>query len=205
VMKEARQFITFLSMPISFIVGILVLYYFGFGINSMTLGGMAIAIGEVVDDGIITVENVVHRLRLNRLTEKPLPAIEIVFDAVLEIRSSVVYATIIISLVFLPIFFLSGIAERIFSPLAIAYIASVLGSLVVSITMVPALCYILLVRKAEKKQDVKVVVHALSQEERYHLTEEEVVKHAQSETRFVIWLKKHFLTGLNWSLAHCKT
>ncbi|HHJ0464969.1 TPA: efflux RND transporter permease subunit [Legionella pneumophila] len=204
-MNWRASFITFLSMPISFIVGILVLYYFGFGINSMTLGGMAIAIGEVVDDGIITVENVVHRLRLNRLTEKPLPAIEIVFDAVLEIRSSVVYATIIISLVFLPIFFLSGIAERIFSPLAIAYIASVLGSLVVSITMVPALCYILLVRKAEKKQDVKVVVHALSQEERYHLTEEEVVKHAQSETRFVIWLKKHFLTGLNWSLAHCKT
>ncbi|WP_457603881.1 efflux RND transporter permease subunit, partial [Legionella pneumophila] len=90
------------------------------------------------------------------------PAIEIVFDAVLEIRSSVVYATIIISLVFLPIFFLSGIPERIFSPLAIAYIASVLGSLVVSITMVPALCYLLLVRKSEKQQENKVVMHALS-------------------------------------------
>lgn len=204
-MNWRASFITFLSMPVSFIVGILVLHYFGFGINSMTLGGMAIAIGEVVDDGIITVENVVHRLRLNRMAQKPLPAIEIVFDAVLEIRSSVVYATIIISLVFLPIFFLSGIPERIFSPLAIAYISSVLGSLVVSITMVPALCYLLLVRKTEKQEDDKVVVHALSQEERYHLTEEEVAKHAQSETRFVLWLKKHFLTGLNWSLVHCKT
>ncbi|HGC5859507.1 TPA: efflux RND transporter permease subunit, partial [Legionella pneumophila] len=204
-MNWRASFITFLSMPVSFIVGILVLHYFGFGINSMTLGGMAIAIGEVVDDGIITVENVVHRLRLNRLAENPLPAIEIVFDAVLEIRSSVVYATIIISLVFLPIFFLSGIPERIFSPLAIAYIASVLGSLVVSITMVPALCYILLARKTEKNQDAKVAVHALSEDERYHCTQEETVKQAQTETRFVIWLKKHFLTGLNWSLAHCKT
>lgn len=204
-MNWRASFITFLSMPVSFIVGILVLHYFGFGINSMTLGGMAIAIGEVVDDGIITVENVVHRLRLNRLAENPLPAIEIVFDAVLEIRSSVVYATIIISLVFLPIFFLSGIPERIFSPLAIAYIASVLGSLVVSITMVPALCYLLLARKTEKSQDAKVAVHALSEDERYHCTQEETVKQAQTETRFVIWLKKHFLTGLNWSLAHCKT
>ncbi|HAT8295619.1 TPA: AcrB/AcrD/AcrF family protein, partial [Legionella pneumophila] len=185
--------------------GLLVLHYFGFGINSMTLGGMAIAIGEVVDDGIITVENVVHRLRLNRLAKKSLPAIEIVFDAVLEIRSSVVYATIIISLVFLPIFFLSGISERIFSPLAIAYIASVMGSLVVSITTVPALCYLLLVGKTEKKQDTQVVMHALPQEARYHLTEEEIAQHAQAETRFVMWLKKHFLTGLNWSLAHCKT
>ncbi|HGV3262091.1 TPA: efflux RND transporter permease subunit [Legionella pneumophila] len=204
-MNWRASFITFLSMPVSFIAGILVLHYFGFGINSITLGGMAIAIGEVVDDGIITVENVVHRLRLNRLAEKPLPTIEIVFDAVLEIRSSVVYATIIISLVFLPIFFLSGIPERIFSPLAIAYIASVIGSLVVSITMVPALCYLLLVRKTEKNQDAKVEVHALSEDERYHYAQEETVKQTQTETRFVIWLKKHFLTGLNWSLAHCKT
>ncbi|MFO2972449.1 efflux RND transporter permease subunit [Legionella pneumophila serogroup 10] len=204
-MNWRASFITFLSMPVSFIAGILVLHYFGFGINSMTLGGMAIAIGEVVDDGIITVENVVHRLRLNRLAEKPFPAIEIVFDAVLEIRSSVVYATIIISLVFLPIFFLSGIPERIFSPLAIAYIASVIGSLVVSITMVPALCYLLLVRKTEKNQDAKVAVHALSEDERYHDTQEETAQHTQTETRFVIWLKKHFLTGLIWSLAHCKT
>lgn len=100
---------------------------------------------------------------------------------------------------------MSGIPERIFSPLAIAYIASVIGSLVVSITMVPALCYLLLVRKTEKNQDAKVEVHALSEDERYHYAQEETVKQTQTETRFVIWLKKHFLTGLNWSLAHCKT
>ncbi|KTD21237.1 efflux RND transporter permease subunit [Legionella londiniensis] len=204
-MNWRASFITFISMPVSFVVGILVLYYFGFGINAMALGGMAIAIGEVVDDGIITVENVVHRLRLNRLAQTPLSAIQVVFDAVLEIRSSVVYATIIISLVFLPIFFLSGIAERIFSPLAIAYIASVMGSLVVSITAVPALCYLLLVGRAEKKQDVHVTLHALSQDERNDLAGQDLSEHHKSETPFVVWLKRHFLTWLHWSLAHCKT
>lgn len=204
-MNWRASFITFLSMPVSFVVGILVLHYFGIGINSMTLGGMAIAIGEVVDDGIITVENVVHRLRINRQEALPLPAIEVVFDAVLEIRSSVVYATLIISLVFLPIFFLSGIAERIFSPLAIAYIASVLGSLVVSITMVPALCYLLLVRNQEKQQDAEVSLHALSQQERHYRIERENNEEGESETRFVIWLKHHFLTALRWSVSHCKT
>lgn len=203
-MNWRASFITFLSMPVSFVVGLLVLHYFGIGINSMTLGGMAIAIGEVVDDGIITVENVVHRLRINRQESNPLPAIEVVFDAVLEIRSSVVYATIIISLVFLPIFFLSGIAERIFSPLAIAYIASVLGSLVVSITMVPALCYFLLVRRQEKREDTEVSLHALGQKERHYQAEQGKTSEGESETRFVVWLKKHFLTALNWSIGHCK-
>lgn len=203
-MNWRASLITFLSMPVSFVVGILVLHLFGIGINSMTLGGIAIAIGEVVDDGIITVENVVHRLRLNRQAQHPLPTIEIVFDSVLEIRSSVVYATVIISLVFLPIFFLSGIAERIFSPLAIAYIASVLGSLVVSITMVPALCYVLLVRPREKEQDAGVRLHAMKPHERQR-TEQGHDTHIEPETPFVRWLKKHFLTLLNWSLNHCKT
>lgn len=203
-MNWRASLITFISMPISFVVGILVLHFFGFGINSMTLGGIAIAIGEVVDDGIITVENVVHRLRLNRLVKNPLPTIEVVFDSVLEIRSSVVYATVIISLVFLPIFFLSGIAERIFSPLAIAYIASVLGSLVVSITLVPALCYLLLVRKKEQQQDVLIQLHPIEQKERYQIEHSSQGKHAESETRFVVWLKGHFLTLLTWSLNHCK-
>ncbi|HAT6349389.1 TPA: efflux RND transporter permease subunit [Legionella pneumophila] len=202
-MNWRASFITFLSMPVSFVFGIMVLHFFGIGINSMTLGGMAIAIGEVVDDGIITVENVVHRLRINRQENNPLPTIEVVFDAVLEIRSSVVYATVIISLVFLPIFFLSGIAERIFSPLAIAYIASVLGSLVVSITMVPALCYLLLVRSSEKKEDEGVSLHALSQTERHYEVATQVQSHEQ-ETRFVIWLKRHFLVALEWAVGHCK-
>ena len=204
-MNWRASFITFLSMPVSFMIGLIVLHYFGIGINSMTLGGMAIAIGEVVDDGIITVENVVHRLRVNRQDAHPLPTIEVVFDSVLEIRSSVVYATLIISLVFLPIFFLSGIAERIFSPLAIAYIASVLGSLVVSITMVPAFCYLLLVHSQDKTQDCEVRLHALSQRERRYTIVKKTGAEAEAETGFVLWLKAHFLKVLHWSLAHCKT
>ncbi|MDI9819579.1 MULTISPECIES: efflux RND transporter permease subunit [unclassified Legionella] len=201
-MNARASFITFLSMPVSFIIGILVLYLFGLGINAMTLGGLAIAIGEVVDDGIITVENVVRRLRLNRLAATPLPALEIVFDAVLEIRNSVIYATIIVSLVFLPIFFLSDIAERIFSPLAVAYIASVLGSLAVSITMVPALCYLLLVRKEEKQPERGIHLQALTDKERLPQSTELQVKYQEKETAFAIWLKHYFRPLLHWSVNH---
>lgn len=203
-MNWRASLITFLSMPVSFVVGILVLYFFGIGITAMTLGGIAIAIGEVVDDGIITVENVLRRLRLNREAQHPLPSMEVVFDSVLEIRSSVVYATVIISLVFLPIFFLSGIAGRIFSPLAIAYIASVLGSLVVSVTMVPALCYLLLVHPKEKKADIGISLHAMGREERHELNTLKP-EEKEPETRFVIGLKAHFLKVLTWSIDHCKT
>lgn len=202
-MNTRASFITFLAMPLSFIVGILVLNFFGFGINAMTLGGIAIAIGEVVDDGIITVENVLRRLRLNRLAATPQPAIEIVFDSVLEIRKSVIYATLIISLVFLPIFFLSGVAERIFSPLAIAYIASVIGSLVVSITIVPALCYLLLVNRNEKQSDTSINLHAMTNKKRLELEScNNKSSPSENETRFVSWLKGHFLRLLQWSLKH---
>ena len=146
-MNWRASLITFLSMPASFAGGILVMHALGVGINSMTLGGMAIAIGEVVDNGIITVENVVRRLRLDRAAAVPSPAFALVFDAVREILNSVVYATLIIVLIFLPIFFLEDLAGRIFRPLGIAYIASVTASLVVAVTMVPALCYLLLARR----------------------------------------------------------
>lgn len=206
-MNLRAAFITFLAMPLSFAVGILVLYLFDFGINSMTLGGIAIAIGEVVDDGIITVENVIHRLRLNRQLTQPVPAIRVVFDAVLEIRNSVVYATMIISLVFLPIFFLSGVAERIFSPLAVAYIASVIGSLIISITAVPVLCYLLLVHRREKEADSQVQLQVFTLEERREETgiHAEVKAAEKGETPFVSWLKGHFLKALRWSLNHFKT
>lgn len=203
-MNLRASLITFISMPLSFVVGVLILYFFGLGINAMTLGGIAIAIGEVVDDGIITVENVVHRLRLNRLLAHPRPSIRVIFDAVLEIRNSVVYATMIICLVFLPIFFLTGISERIFSPLAIAYIASVLGSLIISITTVPVLCYLLLVRKDEKLNDEEV--NLLKDNTLYKkLINEEVdieSSDADRETRFVSALKRHFLPILKWSVRH---
>lgn len=197
------SFITFLSMPASFIGGILVMHAFGIGINSMTLGGLAIAIGEVVDNGIITVENVVRRLRLNRSSSQPLPTIEIVFGAVQEILNSVVYATLIVILVFIPIFFLQGMAGRIFTPLGIAYIASVTASLVIAVTMVPALCYLLLVRSKEKQEDKNVRLHAIEKSEQLFMAiPQQQHKNEERETRFVIWLKKHFLTILNWSIEH---
>ncbi|CEK09652.1 efflux RND transporter permease subunit [Legionella hackeliae] len=204
-MNLRASFITFFSMPVSFVFGILILYLFGFGINAMTLGGIAIAIGEVVDDGIITVENVVRRLRLNRLSTNPLPSLTIIFDAVVEIRNSVIYATIIVSLVFIPIFFLSGVSEKIFSPLAVAYIASVLGSLVVSITAVPALCYLLLANKKEKLEDDKYSVLELLQRPSRLVkdtTAESLHEVTEKETGFVSWLKHHFKRLLLWSLNH---
>jgi len=193
--------ITFLSMPVSFMGGILVMYAFDIGINAMTLGGLAIAIGEVVDNGIITVENVVRRLRLNRNAERPLPTLEVVFDAVQEILNSVVYATLIIILIFLPIFFLEDLAGRIFSPLGVAYIASVILSLIVAVTAVPALCYFLLVRKEEKRLDLDVRLHALGAQE---LAVDTAVNLSgeghEKETRFVIALKRQFERVLNVAL-----
>jgi Cu/Ag efflux pump CusA len=198
-MNWRASFITFLSMPASFVGGILVMHAFGIGINSMTLGGLAIAIGEVVDNGIITVENVVRRLRLNRNAVRPLPPIEVVFDAVQEILNSVVYATLIVIMIFLPIFFLQELAGRIFNPLGVAYIASVTASLVVAVTMIPALCYLLLVRNKEKMQDEGVVLHAMDSREL--LADTTLVDEAgEQETRFVLWLKRHFLHLLNLAL-----
>lgn len=203
-MNWRASLITFLSMPASFAGGILVMHAFGIGINAMTLGGLAIAIGEVVDDAIITVENVVRRLRLNRNATRPLPPIAVVFDAVQEVRNSVVYATLIVVMIFLPIFFLQELAGRIFSPLGVAYIASVTASLVVAVTMTPALCYLLLVRKNEKLQDEGVVLHATDSRELHTDTtsanEVSMGEDREQETRFVLWLKRHFLSLLNLAL-----
>jgi CzcA family heavy metal efflux pump len=135
--------ITLTAMPLSLAAAILILRAFGVSINTMTLGGMAIAIGALVDDAIIDVENVVRRLREN--AGKPetdrLPSADIVRDATLEIRTSIVFATVIIVLVFLPIFGLSGIEGRLLTPLAFAYIISLVASLVVAIVVTPALSY----------------------------------------------------------------
>lgn len=200
-MNWRASFITFLSMPASFAGGILAMHVLGVGINSMTLGGLAIAIGEVVDNGIITVENVVRRLRLNRNAADPLPTIEVVFDAVQEILNSVIYATFIVILIFLPIFFLGNLAGRIFSPLGVSYIASVTASLVVAVTMVPALCYFLLVRKEEKAMDRNIVLRPMgSQEAIDHTAPLDEGGHHEHETRFVLWLKGHFLKLLNLAL-----
>jgi CzcA family heavy metal efflux pump len=135
--------ITLTAMPLSLAAAILTLRAFGASINTMTLGGMAIAIGALVDDAIIDVENVVRRLREQRAEPQAGQRrdSEVVRDATLEIRTSIVFATIIIVLVFLPIFGLAGIEGRLLTPLAFAYIVSLLASLVVAIFVTPALCY----------------------------------------------------------------
>jgi Cu/Ag efflux pump CusA len=200
-MNWRASLITFLSMPASFVGGILTMRALGIGINSMTLGGLAIAIGVVVDNGIITVENVVRRLRLNRNAAAPNPAIEVVFDAVQEILNTVVYATTILILIFLPIFMLQDLAGRIFNPLGVSYVTSLAASLVVAVTMVPALCYLLLVRRSEKVRDRGVVLHAMgSRELLLDTTPSNGAGEDERETRFVIWLKRGFVRLLNLSL-----
>src|SRR6266508_636219 len=135
--------ITLTAMPLSLAAAVLVLRAFGATINTMTLGGMAIAIGALVDDAIIDVENVVRRLRENNAKpdQDRRPAADVVRDATLEIRTSIVFATIIIVMVFLPIFGLAGVEGRLLTPLAFAYIVSLLASLLVAIIVTPALCY----------------------------------------------------------------
>lgn len=137
-------FISAIAIPLSLLSAIVVMSYFNIGLNIMVLGGLAIALGEVVDDAIIDTENIFRRLRENRLLETPLPTYRVVFDASMEVRSSVVYATIIVVLVFMPLLTLGGVAGKLFAPLGIAYIAAIIASLLVALTLTPALCYLLL-------------------------------------------------------------
>ena len=135
------------AIPVSLIAAVIILDAFGMSLNIMVLGGLAIALGEVVDDAIIDTENIFRRLRENRLLAQPRPAHQVVFDASLEVRSSVVYATFIVALVFVPLLTLGGIAGKLFSPLGLAYILAILASLVVALTLTPALAYLLLTRE----------------------------------------------------------
>jgi CzcA family heavy metal efflux pump len=128
---------------------VIVLDRFGATLNTLTIGGLAIAIGEVVDDAIIDVENIIRRLRENRSRPDPLPVFQVVLDASLEIRKSVVYATWVVALVFLPVLTMSGVQGRIFAPLGIAYILAILASLLVALTVTPALSFALLTGQAE--------------------------------------------------------
>ncbi len=137
-------FISATAIPLSLLSAIVVLSYFKIGLNIMVLGGLAIALGEVVDDAIIDTENIFRRLKENRLLKKPLPIYKVVFDASMEVRSSVVYATIIVALVFMPLLTLSGVAGKLFAPLGFAYIAAIMASLIVALTLTPALCYVML-------------------------------------------------------------
>jgi CzcA family heavy metal efflux pump len=138
--------ITLTAIPLSLLVTAVVFYHLGVSINTMTLGGIAVAVGELVDDAVVDVENVFRRLRENRQKPNPDPPLDVVLRASNEVRGSVVYATLIVCLVVLPLFALSGLEGRLFAPLGLAYLTSLLASLLVSLTVTPVLASLLLPR-----------------------------------------------------------
>jgi CzcA family heavy metal efflux pump len=149
--------ISCISIPLSLLATVIVLYTFGTTLNTMTLGGLAIAIGVVVDDAVIDVENVLRRLRENAKRRQPRQLARVVLDACLEVRGAVVYATFAVILVALPVLALPGLAGRLFGPLAVAYVLAVLASLVVALTVTPALSMLLLARPGMKATEPPVL------------------------------------------------
>jgi CzcA family heavy metal efflux pump len=156
-------FISLTAIPLSLLIAVAVLNYLGISLNTLTLGGLAIAIGEVVDDAIIDVENIFRRMRENRLLANPLPISRVVLSASIEVRGAVVYATFVVAMVFLPVRSLGGVQGRLFAPLAVAYILAIMASLVVALTVTPALSALLLPKAAE-----------------------------QTEPRLIVWMKRHY-------------
>ena len=149
--------ISAVAIPLSLLAAVLVLGAMGESLNTMTLGGLAIAIGEVVDDAVIGIENAVRRLRENRRLAMPLPAARVVRDAILEVRGAVAYATFAVLLVFVPVLALTGVAGRLFGPLALAYILAVVASLAVALTVTPALAMALVARRDLPARDPPVM------------------------------------------------
>ncbi|MBL8521345.1 MAG: efflux RND transporter permease subunit [Betaproteobacteria bacterium] len=147
-MNPRTTLISLTAIPVSVLTTVLVFRYFGFSINTMTLGGLTIAIGGLVDDAVVGVENVLRRLKADRQYAREhgthLNPLEVIAKATMEVRSAIVYATLIIVLVLMPLFFLPGIEGRLMQPLAIAYIVSLLASMLVSVTLTPVMaCYLL--------------------------------------------------------------
>ena len=169
--------ISLVAIPLSLAVTALVFQWLGQSINVMTLGGLAIAIGELVDDAVVDVENILRRLKQNRAAGHPLSVLEVVRRASVEVRSGIVYATAIVVLVFVPLFALPGIEGRLFTPLGIAYIVSILASMLVSMTVTPVMCYYLL--PTMKRMD-------------------------HGDSPLVAWLKRRDTAVLAWSFGHAK-
>jgi CzcA family heavy metal efflux pump len=152
--------ISFVAIPSSLLMAIVALDWLGFSLNTMSLGGLAIAIGEVVDDAVVDVENIYRRLRENRKDARPRPTSQVVLEASLEVRGAIIFATLAVAIVFLPVLGLSGVAGRLFVPLAIAYIAAILCSLVVALTITPALSWLLLGNASLTPADPPLVARA---------------------------------------------
>ncbi|CAG7857758.1 partial Nickel and cobalt resistance protein CnrA, partial [biofilm metagenome] len=149
--------ISALAIPVSLLGAVIVLLEAGINLNILVLGGLAIALGEVVDDAIIDTENIFRRLRENQQSAHPLPAESVINSASLEVRSSVVYASFIVALVFVPLLTLDGVAGRLFAPLGYSYILAILISLLVALTVTPALCYALLSRQVLKTSEPPLI------------------------------------------------
>lgn len=143
-MNTRSTVISLVAIPLSLLASVLVFRAMGLSINTMTLGGLAIAIGELVDDAVVDVENVLRRLKENRQRPAPLPVLSVIARACSEVRSGVVLATLTVVLVFVPLFALPGMEGRLFVPLGLAYIVSILASLAVAVTVTPVLCFFLL-------------------------------------------------------------
>lgn len=169
--------ITMTAIPLSFMLTAIVFKLFGLSVNTMTLGGLAIAIGELVDDAIVDVENVLRRLKENKALPNPKNTFVVIYQASSEVRNSIIIATIIVCLVFIPLFAMSGIEGKLFAPLGISYVISLIASMVISLTVTPALCS-------------------------YLLTSGKFLEH--KEGAFVVFLKNLDRKILNFSLGHKK-
>ena len=166
--------IALVAIPLSLATAVIVLHACGLAINTMTLGGLAIAVGELVDDAVVGVENVLRRLRGNALAATPRPLLRVIADATLEVRSGILYATLLIVLVFVPLFALGGVEGRLFAPLGIAYLAAILASLLVAVTVTPALLAVAFGRAAP----------------------------APRERAWLAWIKRRYAARLAKLLAH---